>query len=167
MKLIIRALFSLILPVTAAIIIPFFLISNYNNHLLAFNSILTGIMLIMGILLIFFGLLFLIYTNKSFLKIGKGTLAPWDSPKELVVDGAYRYVRNPMISGILMILLGETLIFALIELLLWFAVFFVVNHVYLIYGEEPGLIKRFGDNYREYMKNVPRWIPSLKPWIKN
>ena len=124
-------------------------------------------MLILGILLILLGLFFLIYTNKSFFKIGRGTLAPWDPPKKLVVEGAYRYVRNPMISGVLMVVLGEALIFYSIELFLLFILFFVINHVYFIYSEEPGLIKRFGDDYIEYKKNVPRWIPRLKPWNKN
>lgn len=164
MKLFIRALFSLVLPVTVTILIPLFLISNYNNQLLAFNSFLSGFMLIAGIILIILGSLFVIYANKSFLKIGKGTLAPWDPPKKLVVSDLYRYVRNPMISGILMILLGESLIFASIKLFLWFTTFFIVNHVYIVYSEEPGLIKRFGDDYIMYMKNVPRWIPRLTPW---
>ncbi len=121
-------------------------------------------MLILGMLLIFLGLIFLIYTNKSFLKIGRGTLAPWDPPKKLVVEGAYRYVRNPMISSVLMIVLGESLIFSSIELFLLFMLFFIVNHIYFVYSEEPGLIKRFGNDYVEYKKNVPRWIPRLKPW---
>jgi protein-S-isoprenylcysteine O-methyltransferase Ste14 len=121
-------------------------------------------MLILGMLLIFWGLLFLIYTNKLFLEIGKGTLVPWDPPKKLVVEGAYRYVRNPMISSVLMIVLGESLIFSSIELFLLFMLFFIVNHIYFVYSEEPGLIKRFGEDYVEYKKNVPRWIPRLKPW---
>ncbi|MGF7117153.1 methyltransferase family protein [Methanobacterium oryzae] len=116
--------------------------------------------------MIFLGLLFVSYTNKSFLKIGKGTLAPWDPPKKLVIGGAYRHVRNPMISGVLMIVLGEALIFASIELFLLFILFFIVNHIYFVYSEEPGLIKRFGRDYIEYKKNVPRWIPRLTPWKK-
>jgi len=166
-RLLIKALFSLVLPIVILVIIPLFFILSFDNHLLTFNSVLSSIMLILGILLILLGLFFLIYTNKSFLKIGKGTLAPWDPPKKLVVDGAYRYVRNPMISGVLMIVLGEALIFASIELLLLFILFFAVNHVYFVYSEEPGLIKRFGDDYIEYKKNVPRWIPRLKPWETN
>jgi protein-S-isoprenylcysteine O-methyltransferase Ste14 len=118
-------------------------------------------------LLIFLGLIFLIYTNKSFLEIGRGTLAPWDPPKKLVVEGAYRYVRNPMISSVLMIVLGESLIFSSIELFLLFILFFIVNHIYFVYSEEPGLIRRFGNDYIEYKQNVPRWIPRLKPWEPN
>jgi len=166
MKLFASAIFSLILPITTVVLIPYFIISNYDIHLLTINSLFAGIMLIAGSMLIILGLYFVIYTNKSFLKIGKGTLAPWDPPKKLVVAKLYRYVRNPMISGILMILLGESLIFASIELFLWFATFFIVNHLYIVYSEEPELIKRFGDDYVEYRNNVPRWIPRLSPWEK-
>ena len=164
MKLVIRALFSFILPITVVVIIPVLVILNFNNHLLAFNSALSGAMLAIGTFLIVLGLGFAIYTNKAFLRIGKGTLAPWDPPKKLVVAGAYAYVRNPMISGLLMVILGETLIFASIELFVLFIFFFIVNHIYFVYSEEPGLVKRFGDDYVIYKKNVPRWIPRLTPW---
>ena len=72
-----------------------------------------------------------------------------------------------MISGVLMIVLGETLIFASIQLFVLFILFFIVNHVYFVYSEEPGLVKRFGNDYILYKKNVPRWIPRLKPWEMN
>ena len=164
MRLLIRALLSLILPVTLTVILPIVVILGFNHHLLAFNSALSGAILAVGTFLVVLGLGFVIYTNKSFLRIGKGTLAPWDPPKKLVVAGAYRYVRNPMISGVLMIVLGETLIFASIELFILFILFFIVNHIYFVYSEEPGLVKRFGNDYILYKKNVPRWIPRLKPW---
>ncbi len=167
MRLLIRALFSLILPVTITVIIPVLVILGFNNHLLAFDSALSGAMLAVGTFLIVLGLGFVIYTNQAFFRVGKGTLAPWDPPKKLVVIGAYRYVRNPMISGVLMIVLGETLIFASIELFILFILFFIVNHLYFVYSEEPGLVKWFGDDYILYKKNVPRWMPRLKPWKMN
>ena len=167
MGLLIRALFSLILPVTITVIIPVLVILGFNNHLLAFDSALSGAILALGTFLLVLGLGFVIYTNQAFFRIGKGTLAPWDPPKKLVVAGAYRYVRNPMISGVLMIVLGEALIFASIELFILVILFFIVNHLYFVYSEEPGLIKRFGEDYLLYKKNVPRWIPRLKPWKMN
>ncbi|MCZ3365969.1 MULTISPECIES: methyltransferase family protein [Methanobacterium] len=96
-------------------------------------------MLAIGTFLIVLGLGFVIYTNPAFFRVGKGTLAPWDPPKKLVVAGAYRYVRNPMISSVLMIVLGEALIFVSIELFILFILFFIVNHVYFVYSEEPEL----------------------------
>jgi protein-S-isoprenylcysteine O-methyltransferase Ste14 len=123
-------------------------------------------MLTLGILIIILGSLLIIYTNKAFLKIGKGTLVPVAPPKKLVVAGVYRYVRNSMISGVLMIFLGEALIFASIQLFVFFLVMFGINHIYFVYSEEPGLVRRFGEDYIEYKKNVPRWIPRLTPWDK-
>jgi len=95
---------------------------------------------------------------------GKGTLAPWDPPKHLVVTGPYRYVRNPMISGVLMIIAGEALFVGSISLGSWLLVFFLINQIYFLIYEEPNLESRFGDEYRLYKSSVPRWIPRLTPW---
>jgi protein-S-isoprenylcysteine O-methyltransferase Ste14 len=89
---------------------------------------------------------------------------PWDPTRKLVVAGVYRYVRNPMILSVIMIEAGESFLFGSICLGLTALLFFVINHVYFILSEEPGLEKRFGLEYVEYKKNVPRWIPRLKPW---
>jgi protein-S-isoprenylcysteine O-methyltransferase Ste14 len=167
MKLFVRSLFSLILPLILTVIVPSIFILKFNNHLLVFNSIISGVILAVGIFLILLGLGFVIYTNKSFLMVGKGTLAPWDPPKKLVVVDLYRYVRNPMISGLSMIILGESMIFYSIELFGFFVFVVIFNHIYFVYSEEPGLIKRFGNEYIEYKKNVPRWIPRLTPWEKD
>ena len=99
-----------------------------------------------------------------FMNVGRGTLAPWAPPKKLVVIGRYCYVRNPMISGVLIALLGESVVFGSIAIFSWFILFFVINHVYFIHSEEPGLVKRFGSEYLSYRNNVPRWIPRLSPW---
>ncbi len=94
---------------------------------------------------------------------GGGTLAPWDPTQRLVVSGPYRYVRNPMISGVLFNLAGEALLFRSPALALWFAAFFLANAVYIPLFEEPGLAKRFGEDYRRYCREVPRWIPRYPP----
>jgi protein-S-isoprenylcysteine O-methyltransferase Ste14 len=120
--------------------------------------------IVTGSMLIGIGIFLLVKTNQLFAKIGKGTLAPWNPPKNLVVYGIYRHTRNPMILGILLILLGEAVVFGSIFLLLWFILVLVVNHIYIIKSEEPALIRRFKQDYLLYMKNVPRWIPRLKPW---
>jgi protein-S-isoprenylcysteine O-methyltransferase Ste14 len=103
-------------------------------------------------------------TIRLFVTVGRGTLAPWDPPQHLVVRGAYRHVRNPMISGVLFVLLGESLLTASLPLFAWFLAFLVVNSVYIPLSEEPGLVRRFGDDYLAYKRNVPRWVPRLKPW---
>lgn len=102
----------------------------------------------------------------DFSEIGKGTLAPWSPTKKLVIAGMYRYVRNPMTWGVLLVIVGESIYFLSPHLLLWFLLFFVGNHIYLIKSEESDFVARFGDEYLEYMQNVPRWIPCRTPWTR-
>jgi protein-S-isoprenylcysteine O-methyltransferase Ste14 len=69
-----------------------------------------------------------------------------------------------MILGVLLVLCGESILFRSYRIAIWLVVFSIINHVYFLLSEEPGLIKRLGREYVEYKKNVPRWIPRLKPW---
>src|SRR5262245_32898920 len=95
---------------------------------------------------------------------GRGTLAPWDPPRRFVADGPYRYVRNPMISGVLFILLGEALILRSSAHSEWTAAFFVVNLIYIPLIEEPMLASRFGESYETYKRHVPRFVPRIHAW---
>ena len=110
------------------------------------------------------GLVLAISTMRDFLSIGQGTPAPWAPPKNLVVSGPYCYVRNPMISGVLFMLGAESLLLGSWALALWLAAFFTANAFYLPLVEEKGLEERFGEPYRLYKANVPRWIPRPRPW---
>jgi protein-S-isoprenylcysteine O-methyltransferase Ste14 len=74
-------------------------------------------------------------------------------------------MRNPMITGVLSLLASEAMLFQSWPLLFWLAFFFLLNIVYFSLFEERSLGKRFGKNYQDYKKNVPLWIPRLKPWI--
>ena len=105
-----------------------------------------------------------VWTVSLFRFVGEGTPAPWAPPKNLVVRGPYRHVRNPMITSVLVMLAAESLYFGSWHLAAWMAVFFLGNTVYFSRVEEPGLERRFGDSYWLYRANVPRWIPSLRPW---
>lgn len=118
----------------------------------------------LGVISIAIGLLLMVKTNLLFAGIGKGTLAPWEPPKKLIVEGIYRQVRNPMLSGVFFILCGESLIFGSKGVFIWFLLFLFANLIYLPLFEEPALEKRFGNDYVQYKKNVPRWIPRLTPW---
>lgn len=110
------------------------------------------------------GLILAGWTMSLFIRFGDGTAAPWDPPQKLVVRGPYRHVRNPMISGVVFLLISESLLFDVTGLLIWTTVFFVGNSVYFPLVEEPGLRSRFGDDYKVYFANVGRWIPRLTPW---
>lgn len=110
------------------------------------------------------GLGLAVWTVRLFATHGGGTPAPWEPPAKLVVRGPYRHVRNPMISGVLLVLAAEALALRSWPLAAWLAFFFAANAVYIPLSEEKGLEKRFGDDYRAYKANVPRLIPRLRPW---
>ena len=124
------------------------------------NFVLT----IISITLFMLGVILFFWTNRLFIRKGRGTLAPWDPPREFVIVGPYRHVRNPMIIGVGLILAAETIFFGSTGITFWTVVFILANMIYFPLKEEKDLIKRFGDDYREYCQNVPAWIPRLKPW---
>jgi protein-S-isoprenylcysteine O-methyltransferase Ste14 len=118
-----------------------------------------------GVLLIAAGLFLVVWTVSLFDRVGQGTLAPWDPPRRLVVRGPYRHVRNPMITGVAAILLGEAALLGALPLLVWFGLFALVNGLYIPLLEEPGLRRRFGADYADYCLHVPRWLPRLSSWV--
>ena len=117
---------------------------------------------LLGAVLIALGVVLIAQTVALFATVGDGTLAPWDPTERLVVRGPYRRVRNPMISGVLCVLLGEALVFGSLALLAWWAFVFAINAVYFPLVEEPGLQRRFGADYEAYRAAVPRWLPRLR-----
>jgi len=148
-------------PFTVTVIIPLAILYLSKDIRLGWAS---RISTVLGLLLLIGGLYLLITTNILFARIGKGTLSPLNPPQKLVVSGPYRYVRNPMFSGVLFILLGEAIFFGSIYVLVWFALFWILIHIATQRIEEPRLIKRFGENYLVYREHVPRWIPRMSPW---
>ena len=155
----------LILPGTVIIYVPTFIfwltlgtkweffLSNYNQVGFWLAAIFTviGISLAVG-------------SVRQFHRFGDGTPAPWNPPQKLVVKGPYRYVRNPMISGVLFILVAMSLYFQSWPLAGWSGIFFIANVFYFPFSEEKDLEKRFAEEYRIYKKNVPRWVPRLTPY---
>lgn len=99
-----------------------------------------------------------------FARVGKGTLAPWDPTQRLVAVGPYKYVRNPMISGVVTMLIGESVFHGSRVLAVWAATFIALNYIFFLIFEEPDLESRFGEDYRRYKAAVPRWIPRRTPW---
>ena len=95
---------------------------------------------------------------------GRGTLAPWDPTSRLVVEGPYLRVRNPMITGVALVLLGEAALLGSPSILIELGVFALANALWMPLVEEPGLSRRFGEDYEEYKGAVPRWIPRRRPW---
>lgn len=155
----------LLLPFNVTVIIPTLLLWFFNyNVVWAFDLPFSMLILLIGLCVFIFGLVLVISSIRQFSKRGKGTLAPWHPPQKLVVSGIYRYTRNPMISGVVLVLLGEVIILGSVPMVFWLILFAGVNYLYFIIGEEPELEKRFGEDYIEYKKNVPRLLPRIKPW---
>ena len=115
-----------------------------------------------GVLLVAIGLF--VASVWRFASEGRGTLAPWDPPRAFVVEGPYRFVRNPMISGVMFVLLGEALILLSLPHGVWAVAFALANVVYIPLVEEPQLARRFGDPYLEYRRHVRRFVPRMRPW---
>src|SRR4051812_9215042 len=149
-------------PVMVTFVIPYFLLYDKRQVFIADTLFIK----IAGIAFFISGLLLFLSTNYLFVTIAKGTLAPWSPKQNLVVKGPYRYCRNPMITGVLFILLAESLYFHSSNILAWACFFFAMNTFYFIRVEEPHLTKTFGDQYEVYKANVPRWLPRLTPYYK-
>ena len=118
---------------------------------------------IAGILLICAGLVPLVDSFVEFFKAG-GTPVPVASPPRLVVSGFYRYVRNPIYVGFLIILIGQTLLFGSPGMLEYTVVAWFVGAAAVRFYEEPVLVRKFGADYHAYRGAVRAWWPRLRPW---
>jgi protein-S-isoprenylcysteine O-methyltransferase Ste14 len=155
----------LLLPGVVTVVVPGLIVATAGAEVgWGLDGAAAALPVALGVALIAAGLAIWTWTVRLFAGIGEGTLAPWDATRRLVVEGPYRHARNPMITGVLAVLLGEAALLGSPEILVWSAVFLAINAVYFPLSEEPGLERRFGDEYREYKRNVPRWIPRRTPW---
>lgn len=146
-----HAVSIVVLPGTVAVLIPALLLSD--------ATFAPWPLALLGIALLIVGVGTIVWTVSLFARIGQGTLAPWDVTTRLVVRGPYRHVRNPMISGVLAVLLGEAALFGSVAVLAWAGFVFALNAVYFPLVEEPDLRARFGAEYDEYAARTPRWVP--------
>jgi len=155
-----------LLPGMGVVVVPGLLLALTGGDIgWGLHGALQALPVFASTLLIGAGLALMYRTITLFAREGDGTLAPWDPTHRLVVRGPYRFVRNPMIVGVLGVILGEAALFGSRGILVWGLVFFAVNAVWFPLVEEPGLARRFGEDYDAYSRNVPRWVPRSKPWI--
>ena len=97
----------------------------------------------------------------TFALVGKGTPAPFDPPRHLVVAGPYRYVRNPMYLGAAFALAGAAIFYRSLALLGYVSLFLLTTHAFVVLYEEPTLRRLFGQEYRAYQARVRRWLPRF------
>ena len=157
----------LILPGNVLITIPLLIFlftrNSFSYHLVSPNNFLFYV----AIFFLTLGLFLVIWSVRTFFtRGGEGTPGPWRPVSNLIISGPYCYVRNPMILGAVALLLFESALFASIPFLLWAIVFFVGNVIYFKIFEEKELIKRFGEDYKDYKNEVPMLFPKFTSYNK-
>jgi protein-S-isoprenylcysteine O-methyltransferase Ste14 len=157
---------SLLLPFVVVVIIPYWLLTTFaaSDTRWGDGSLIWWLFRSVGTVSIIVGLVLFSWCVSLFARVGQGTLAPWDPTHNLVAKGPYRFVRNPMIIGVALMLIGQALLWGSWVVGIWACVFVFINHIYFVLSEEPGLEKRFGEGYLDYRANVPRWVPRLRSW---
>jgi len=108
------------------------------------------------------GATIIIWCSVDIIRTGRGTPAHLDPPKMLIINGLYRYVRNPIYLGALAVVSGYIFWFGSQLLILYLLFFFLCFHLMIVFIEEPILRNMFGEKYEEYCRNVPRWIPRIQ-----
>ncbi len=112
----------------------------------------------LGLILFIPGIALMLNCIIRFAVQGRGTLSPLDPTKRLVIAGPYRFCRNPMYVGVMMILIGETIFSQSVNLLIYSIAILIGFNLFIIFFEEPRLKREFGEEYRQYCQKVRRWI---------
>jgi protein-S-isoprenylcysteine O-methyltransferase Ste14 len=151
----------LILPATVVVLILVWIAREWHMQTAWPRSSADWVAVLAGVLALAIGLTLFVASLLHLAREGRGTLAPWDPPRRLVVRGPYRYVRNPMISGVIFLLTGAALCLRSLPHALWASVFVALNLIVIPLLEEPELEQRFGEDYRAYCRVVPRFVPRF------
>ena len=155
MKLFLKvALFTLVVPGGVAVLVPFLLGGD--------RVVAGGALLGLAVCLFALGIAIYLRAVWDFAKIGRGTPAPIDAPKRLVVRGIYRYSRNPLYVAMLLVVAGWGALFGTAVPLAYAAGLFVMYSLFIRFHEEPHLAREFGEDYEAYKRQVGRWLPRLR-----
>ena len=127
----------------------------------SFGASLPAAAEIPGAILVVVGAILVLACAGVFISRGRGTPAIFDAPRAFVAIGPYKYVRNPMYIGGLMLLIGFGLYERSISILFLTLPLFLLVHLFVLFYEEPTLTRKFGSSYQEYRRAVRRWIPRL------
>ena len=146
------ALFAALVPGTVSVVVPLLVVRGRPPA--------TGATF--GLALLFLGLGAAIFLRCAwdFVVSGKGTPAPIDRPRRLVIQGLYRYVRNPMYVGVLSVIAGWAVLFGSGILAAYAAAWFIVFSLFVRFHEEPYLTRQFGEEYVAYKERAGRWLPK-------
>jgi len=136
-------IWSVFVPGSVTVLVPYLLLSSGSELFpVTFSSFRYA-----GIVPILLGALLYLWCAWDFTFVGKGTPAPFDPPKEIVIHGLYRFVRNPMYVAVMRVFIGEVIFFESTAILIYAAIVFLVFHLWVIYYEEPTLKRKFGESF--------------------
>jgi len=158
-------MFVLMRAVTYATLFIGFLLVFFPGRVLEWSGVrrpaILGLTQVLGLAVVVVGGALALWCILTFVFVGKGTPAPFDPPRRLVVRGPYRFVRNPMYMGAALALAGAALFYGSWPLLVYTAVFLLITHLFVLLYEEPTLRRTFATEYEEYCRRVERWLPTL------
>jgi protein-S-isoprenylcysteine O-methyltransferase Ste14 len=157
-------MFVLVRAATYAAFFIGFVLVYLPARFLAWSGIVapatTGAPQVAGMIMVTIGTAIALWCVFTFVFIGKGTPAPFDPPRKLVIRGPYCFVRNPMYIGAGITLVGAALYYESLSIFIYTALFFLITHLFVVLYEEPTLRRTFGDKYEAYFRRVRRWIPK-------
>ncbi|HVF50005.1 MAG TPA: isoprenylcysteine carboxylmethyltransferase family protein [Pyrinomonadaceae bacterium] len=148
-------LWSVFVPGTLTTLVPYLLLASRFELF----PLELSVFRFAGLIPIACGAALYLWCAWDFTFSGRGTPAPFDPPKEIVLRGLYRYVRNPMYVAASLVLIGEAILFESVVILIYGAIVFSFFHLWVVFYEEPALRGKFGESYENYCLKVSRWIP--------
>ena len=155
MNALVTTLATLLVPGVACFVVPYYILRATHQPMLR----AMGLVQIAALPLAAVGVAMVVWVSFSFVRHGRGTPMPLDPPKCFVSHGLYRWVRNPMYVGALLVLLAVIIYYGSLWVLVYTAGMWAALHTATVLLEEPQLKRRFGAPYETYLKEVPRWIP--------
>jgi len=157
-------IFVLVRAITYAALFIGFVLVYLPGRFLSWSGIVapatTGAPQVAGMIMVTIGTVIALWCVFTFVFIGKGTPAPFDPPRKLVIRGPYRFVRNPMYIDAGMTLAGAALYYESLSIFFYACLFFLVTHLFVVLYEELTLRRTFGDEYDAYFRRVRRWLPK-------
>jgi protein-S-isoprenylcysteine O-methyltransferase Ste14 len=145
-------LFTLIVPGTVAVLVPLALTDGIVVNSIAQLAVACELLTV--------GAAIYAWCVWDFASFGRGTPAPIDPPRRLVIRGLYRWVRNPMYVGVLFVIAGMAVLFGSWAIALYGCMVATMFHLFITLYEEPHLEREFGEDYVRYRGRVRRWLPG-------
>jgi protein-S-isoprenylcysteine O-methyltransferase Ste14 len=147
------AAFSVLVPGTVGLLVPYLLRNSAGNRI-----IFPSLQHVLGGMLLFVGVAIYLWCARDFVVNGLGTPAPIDAPKLLVIQGLYRFTRNPMYVGVAAMIAGQAIHRGSRAIAIYLCVVITLFNLFVLLYEEPALRREFGEQYEQYCRTVPRWL---------